>query len=44
MTQETSELQISASQLDQLMTVQMMTGFGPIWFSCSPKMSEAQSR
>jgi len=37
MSQETSELQISASQADQLITVQMMTTYGPISFSCSPE-------
>jgi len=37
MSQEKSELQITASQADQLITVQMMTTYGPICFSCSPK-------
>jgi hypothetical protein len=37
MTQETSELQISASQADNSMTVQMMTRYGPLCVSYSPK-------
>lgn len=37
MTQNTSELQITASQADQSMTTQIVTRYGAICFSYSPK-------